>query len=564
MTYKVFKRGNFVVIESSNNRDVWEVSANKMVISRASNVATVYNFYDNGNSILSNIALSFLTDESGTAYSESNFENFRTTECGYEILDIDSIVETVENDLNSPIIDVDLCCQGNLTNYVYVNGTAGVGATLTAPANGAFPTQDGGASALGKLYLVKFQTNKRHNGVYELTTLGNGSTKAKLTRAANADQTNELYPLKVFISSGAIYNNLTFAQKTVDPVIGTDLIVFQQTRTSTTAATPSVSLCDTVTTANIAGTTYTDGTLSGFPGFGASLTKAGAFPTINSVTPFIDMVILFKDFSGAEEYKNGLYKLVLDNGTSWKAVRTGLYSSNINKKVVVVSNSTCGDYGRLYSCDNTDTLSTAIGTDAISFTEMSGGTTDTNFANTDLTLPVATNRLHNLNGNLMTFDNAELKIIADADTSGDLPFYITKSNGSTDIFRVTGEGCIGVNVATPDNSTRFRVEDTGSKYGILAATAGAPAGYFSSTGHKGVYSESGGLYAGHFVATGTNIYAAILADGNGSTGNLALQTNGKVKSVNLPTYADNAAALLGGLVADEEYKTATGERRIVV
>lgn len=32
----------------------------------------------------------------------------------------------------------------------------------------------------------------------------------------------------------------------------------------------------------------------------------------------------------------------------------------------------------------------------------------------------------------------------------------------------------------------------------------------------------------------------------------------------LPTYADNAAALAGGLIAGDVYKTATGELRIVV
>ena len=42
-----------------------------------------------------------------------------------------------------------------------------------------------------------------------------------------------------------------------------------------------------------------------------------------------------------------------------------------------------------------------------------------------------------------------------------------------------------------------------------------------------------------------------------------LTANGGITSV-LPTYADNAAAILGGLVVNQEYKTATGERRIVV
>lgn len=34
--------------------------------------------------------------------------------------------------------------------------------------------------------------------------------------------------------------------------------------------------------------------------------------------------------------------------------------------------------------------------------------------------------------------------------------------------------------------------------------------------------------------------------------------------VTLPTYADNATAILGGLVVNSIYKTATGEVRIVV
>ena len=48
----------------------------------------------------------------------------------------------------------------------------------------------------------------------------------------------------------------------------------------------------------------------------------------------------------------------------------------------------------------------------------------------------------------------------------------------------------------------------------------------------------------------------IRAKGGASTLSLFMQ--------NLGTYADNAAALAGGLIADEVYKTATGELRIVI
>lgn len=39
---------------------------------------------------------------------------------------------------------------------------------------------------------------------------------------------------------------------------------------------------------------------------------------------------------------------------------------------------------------------------------------------------------------------------------------------------------------------------------------------------------------------------------------------GSAKFIGLPTFADNAAAITGGLLTDNVYKTATGELRIVV
>jgi hypothetical protein len=49
-----------------------------------------------------------------------------------------------------------------------------------------------------------------------------------------------------------------------------------------------------------------------------------------------------------------------------------------------------------------------------------------------------------------------------------------------------------------------------------------------------------------------------------STPAKTLHVNGTVRLQGLPTYANNAAAISGGLVADDIYKTSTGELRIVV
>ena len=60
----------------------------------------------------------------------------------------------------------------------------------------------------------------------------------------------------------------------------------------------------------------------------------------------------------------------------------------------------------------------------------------------------------------------------------------------------------------------------------------------------------------------------IKGNGNVGIGTLSptktLHVNGTVRLQGLPVYANNADAITGGLVADDVYKTATGELRIVV
>lgn len=74
----------------------------------------------------------------------------------------------------------------------------------------------------------------------------------------------------------------------------------------------------------------------------------------------------------------------------------------------------------------------------------------------------------------------------------------------------------------------------------------------------------GSTYGGTAVSgTSTSLGIGVKAVGQGST-SIALLSDGKVKAQNLPTYANNAAAISGGLTVDYLYKTSTGELRIVV
>ena len=73
----------------------------------------------------------------------------------------------------------------------YSNGSAGVGATLTASSNGAI-TMDGVSPVVNDRILVKDQTAPAQIGIYVVTTQGDGSTPFVLTRATPEDQPAEL------------------------------------------------------------------------------------------------------------------------------------------------------------------------------------------------------------------------------------------------------------------------------------------------------------------------------------------------------------------------------------
>ena len=111
----------------------------------------------------------------------------------------------------------------------YNNGTAGVGATLTATSNGAL-SLDGITTSVADRVLVKNQTTASENGIYVVTTVGDGSTAFVLTRATPEDQPAELSGgAFVFVEEGSLNanNGYTFTH-TGAPTFGTtDLDVAQ-------------------------------------------------------------------------------------------------------------------------------------------------------------------------------------------------------------------------------------------------------------------------------------------------------------------------------------------------
>jgi hypothetical protein len=114
-------------------------------------------------------------------------------------------------------------------NATYSNGTSGVGATLTnAGANAAFSV-DGVSPSVNARILVKNQTSQAQNGIYVLSTVGDGSTPWVLTRATDFDSAVEIAGGDfTFVDAGNTLANTGWVNVDEVNTVGTDPIVFQQ------------------------------------------------------------------------------------------------------------------------------------------------------------------------------------------------------------------------------------------------------------------------------------------------------------------------------------------------
>jgi hypothetical protein len=118
----------------------------------------------------------------------------------------------------------------------YDNGTDGVGATLTATANGAL-TVDSGTVSVGYSILVKNQADAKQNGVYSVTATGSAGAVWVLTRRDDSDNNPSGEVQKgdaIFVIGGSTNVNCGFilsgtptgANDTI--VFGTDSLVYSQ------------------------------------------------------------------------------------------------------------------------------------------------------------------------------------------------------------------------------------------------------------------------------------------------------------------------------------------------
>jgi len=149
-------------------------------------------------------------------------------------------LEAYASGIADPKDSVRLASDAAMPASTYANGASGVGATLTANANGVIPSIDGVAPAVGDRILLKNQASTLENGIYVVSDLGSGATPWILTRAEDAhigggdagsgqednSVTQGMFTLAVEGSNNA---GLGFLLQTQDPIsLGTSPLVFQQ------------------------------------------------------------------------------------------------------------------------------------------------------------------------------------------------------------------------------------------------------------------------------------------------------------------------------------------------
>ena len=119
-----------------------------------------------------------------------------------------------------------------LPAVTYNNGSSGVGATLTADANGALAAIDGvTVSATTTRLLIQNQAAALQNGIYVVTTVGDAGTPFVLTRAGDMDGSpaSEIPGAFVFVEEGTTNADNGFVCTTNAPVtMGTTAINFAQ------------------------------------------------------------------------------------------------------------------------------------------------------------------------------------------------------------------------------------------------------------------------------------------------------------------------------------------------
>ena len=233
-----------------------------------------------------------------------------------------------------------------LPTVTYNNGSSGVGATLTASANGAL-TVDSVTATIGNRILVKNQASDLQNGVYTVTTVGDGSTPFLLTRATDMNTSgngyNQINSGNYFlITAGSTLANTAWVQTTALPItVGTTSLVFSQFSSGVNTYTNGTGLSLLANQFSISNTGITAGTYG-------NAQRVAAF-TVNSRGQLTAAVNTNISIAGSQ----------VTSGTI-SIARGGTGQSSANAAINALLPSQSGQSGKVLTTNGTNTSWTAV------------------------------------------------------------------------------------------------------------------------------------------------------------------------------------------------------------